>query len=581
MLRPKLARWCLAAVGLIVVAIVGWTSWQAWLVNRDLEKVVEHADAFRTAVEAGDDATADRELRALREASAAAADRTSGPTWAALSRAPLIGDDARGVQVAAEVVDGLARDGLDPLLAVRRDLDGLLPRDGAVPVDAVAALHGPVAEAEVALRIAEERMAAEDPEGFTGRLREKYVDLQAEIVAAHNAMESAVIATDLLPSMLGDGEERHYLLVFQNNAEIRATGGLPGAVALVRAHDGRLELGRQASGADFNRAEELPLPLTPAERRLYDDVIGAYFLSSNMTPDVPRAAALWAARWEQVFPREAIDGVITLDTVAISYLLDKTGSITVSGTEITGDNVLDEVLHGVYLRLEDPREQDEFFAELAEATFGRFTAGADDPIGLLSAVARATTEGRIALHSFDQVEQSAIAGSAIAGEFVTEPTDPAPQIDVTINDTTGAKMSYYLRYDVDVKATYCVDGVQGFTASADLTSVAPADAANLPDYVTGGGEYGTAPGNQLVTIRIFGPAAGSIDDLTLNNQPLQAIEVDQDSRPVNMFYLEMEPGQTYDLSWTMESGPRQVAPPRVRVTPSIYAGRQPTTVGAC
>lgn len=580
MLSLRLSRWILPSAGLVVVA-AAWIGWNVWQVNRDLARAVDHADAFTAAVESGDQAAIDRELASLRKASGAAAERTSGGTWSALSHLPVLGDDARGVRVASQVIEDLAQDGLDPIVTVRDELEGLLPRAGVVPVDAVERLREPVRLAEQALIAADEDLSREDTRGFTAELRAKYSDLQAKVGAARDAMGSAVVATEILPSMLGAGKDRKYLLVFQNNAEIRATGGLPGAVSLIEVHAGRLQLTRQASGADFGRAQAPPLPLTTAERKLYDDVVGAYFLSSNMTPDVPRAAALWAARWEQVFPRDEIDGVITLDTVAVSYLLEATGPIAVGGVELTGDNVVDELLHKVYLRLDRPAEQDEFFADVAAATFDRFAGGASNPTGLLGALGRATDEGRVAVHSFDPIEQAAVAGTAIAGELITDPDVDAPQVDVTINDTTGAKMSYFLRYEVDVQATYCVDDVQGFSASATLTSEAPAGAADLPDYVTGGGEYGTKPGNQLVTMRIYGPAGGLVDDLTLNNQPLDAIRVDQDGRPVEMFYLELEPGQTYDLDWTMRGGEGQTADPRLRVTPSIVAGAPTPLESAC
>jgi hypothetical protein len=577
----RTVRWALFGGAVVILLGVAWVAWQAWQVNRDLNDAVDHADAFRAAVEAGDQAGIDRELEALREASEAAADRSSAPTWSALTQLPVFGDDARGVQVASRVIDDLAQDGLDPLVTVQDALGELLPQDGVVPVDAVRGLQVPVAQAEQALVAADEALASEDPSGYTVRLKDTYRDLRAKVADAREAIESAVIATEILPSMLGEADDRKYLLVFQNNAEIRATGGLPGAVSLIEARDGQMELTRQLAGADFGRAEDLPLPLTEPERRLFDDVVGAYFLSSNMTPDVPRAAALWAARWEQVFPRDDIDGVITLDTVAVSYLLDATGPIAVDGVELNGDTVVDELLHNVYLRVEDPKEQDAFFADVAAATFERFTDGASDPTGLLMALADATNESRVAVHSFDAAEQQAIAGTAIAGEFITDPAVVSPQIDVTINDTTGSKMSYYLRYNIDVSATYCAGGVQGFSAKAVLTSDAPVDAAELPDAVTGGGHLGTRPGNQLLTVRIYGPAGGSVDDLTLNSRPLDGIDVDQDGRPVQMFYLELEPGQTYDLAWTMRSGKGQTGDPRVRVTPSILAGAPTSTTGAC
>lgn len=558
-----------------------WCAWQAWQVNRDLDDAIDHANAFRAAVESGDDTAIDRELAALQVSSARATDRTSGVTWSVLTHLPAVGDDARGVRVVSSVVDDLAQDGVEPLITVRSQLDDLLPQEGVIPVDAVRSLNEPVARAEDALAAAEQALAGEDSSGYTGRLQEKYRDLQTEIADAHEVMESARIATEILPSMLGADEDRKYLLVFQNNAEIRATGGLAGAAALIEAHDGRLELTRQTPGDDFGRASPLPLPLTSAERRLYDDVIGAYFLSSNMTPDLPRAAELWAARWEQVYPDDNLDGVVTLDTVAVSYLLDAMGPITVDGLELTGDNLVDELLHNTYLRVDDAGERDAFFAQVIAAGFDEFGDGGGNPTRLLAALVRGTDEGRVAVHSFDDAEQQALAGTTVAAEFVTAAGDRSPQIGFTINDTTGGKMSYFLRYDVDISATYCSGGRQGFTAKARVWSEAPEDAADLPDAVTGGGAFETKPGNELITARVFGPVDGTVEDLTLNDEPLDPISVDQDGRPVRMFYIELTPGQIYDLAWTMESGAGQTAPPNVRVTPSIVEGAIETVAGAC
>ena len=54
-------------------------------------------------------------------------------------------------------------------------------------------------------------------------------------------------ATEVLPTalqMLGDTEPRTYFVIFQNNAEIRATGGNPAASVLLHVEDGRVSLGR-------------------------------------------------------------------------------------------------------------------------------------------------------------------------------------------------------------------------------------------------------------------------------------------------------------------------------------------------
>ena len=582
MLSSRRFRYALGGVGLLLLLTVVWVGYQVWQVNRDLNAAVNHGAAFQDAVAAGDAAAIDHELKALQEASAAAEERTSGPTWSVLTRLPVFGDDARGVRVVSQVVDDLATDGLEPLVAVQDQLGDLLPKDGKVPLEAVASLEEPVAQAEQAMNEADAELAREDSSGYTGRLKAKYRDLQEKVGNAADAMTSARIAVDVLPAMLGGEGERSYLLVFQNNAEIRATGGLPGSVALLRASDGALSIERQVAIASFGRADAPVLPLTDAEQTLYDDVPAAFFQSANMTPDVPRAADLMRARWAEEFPNDEVDGVLLVDTVTLAYVLDATGPITVDGVELRGDNVVDELLHETYLRNDTDEAQNAFFDDVATAAFDHFTTGAGNGTGLVRALARATDERRVYVHSFHEDEQQRFTDTAIAGDFVTDAAVTSPQLAVTINDTTGSKMSYFLRYEVDVRATYCTDGAQGFAAKARVTSEAPADAASFPDFITGGGVTGTEPGNQVVTLRVYGPVGGSIGDLELNAEPMDLIRVDQDGRPVGMTYLELKPGQTVDLAWTMKSGKGQTGDADLEITPTIAEADYTTSLeSAC
>jgi hypothetical protein len=103
----------------------------------------------------------------------------------------------------------------------------------------------------------------------------------------------------------------------------------------------------------------------------------------------------------------------------------------------------------------------------------------------------------------------------------------------------------------------------------------------LPDYITGGGDYGIDPGSQLVTLRILGPVGGELGDLEWNGSPVDMIRIDQHGRPVGMTFIDLAPGQTVDLAWTMKSGAGQTDDPDVRVTPSIEAGEPSPTKGAC
>ncbi|WP_244930168.1 DUF4012 domain-containing protein [Nocardioides sp. W7] len=565
----RMPSWRITLFTVLGLALVAgaWLGWQVWQVNKDLIAAVNEVDVLRSAADAGDVEAMDRSLDRLEQRSASAEERTSGVTWAALTRVPWFGDDARGVRVVSSVVHDLAAEGARPLVGVSQSLKEILPRGGQVSIDALVELQAPVGEAERSLAEAEDALAEEDPADFVMRLRDKYRDLAGTVRSTHRAMASASTALQVMPTMLGGDEQRNYLLVFQNNAEIRATGGLPGAVALIQAADGRIKLARQVGANTLSSPGHPYLPLSETEEVLYGDLLGTYFVNANMTPDFPRAASLMKAGWEREAP-ERIDGVLAIDPVALSYLLAVTGPVQVGDTSITAENVVDELLHGVYLRYEDPADQDAFFQDVAQAAFDQVLGGADDAQGVLRALSRGAVESRIYVHSFEEAEQQALGGSEVAGELVTEQSE-RPQVTVALNDSTGAKMSYFLRYDVRVEATSCGDRTQSYVGSARLESTAPADAATLPDYITGGGLLGADPGTQFVNVQIFAPPNGSVTDLRVNSTRIESAVVDQDGRPVDTVAIQLEPGQKVRLSWRMTSGPDQVGTTDVSVTPGI------------
>lgn len=565
----------------VVLLAAAWAGWTAYRVNQDLSGAVDDVAALRQAIEDGDDAAANSELDRLEKHSGAAAGRTDGPTWALLEHVPVYGDDAHGVAVVSSVIADLSKSGARPLVQVSTDLDSIVPKSGKIDPAAVESLQEPVSTASTAFAAADDRLSAEDPAGYVERLRSKYRELARQVSDASTALNSADTAVKVLPTMLGADTPRDYLLVFQNNAEIRATGGLPGAVSLVHADGGAVTMTRQVAANSFGFTDKPVLPLTPAEEEIYGDVMGTFFLNANLQPDFPRASDLWKARWEQVYP-DKVDGVLSIDPVAISYILGATGPVKVGDVTLTKDNAVDELLHEVYLRYKDPDDQDTFFRAVAKTMFDKISGGAESPRELIKALSKGAREHRVYVHDFDSQVQSELTGTGVAGDLVTA-AGPHPQVGVYLTDATGAKMSYYLRYEVAVDATYCTGGVQGLSGHAVLMSDALSDAASLPVYVTGGGAYGVKPGNQLVFVRIYGPVDGTVSAVALNGKPITGFPaVDDRGRKVFTAVVELKPQQRVDLTWRMRTGPGQTADAQVSVTPSVVARSTSSSVdSAC
>ncbi|MDP2772644.1 MAG: DUF4012 domain-containing protein [Nocardioides sp.] len=568
---------------LVVLLFLGaaFVAYQSWQVQRDLTKAESSVDDLVSAVNDADKAAQDRAIGDFQEAASSAHDRTDGPLWSVLTKVPILGDDADGVRSVSASLQVLAEDGVDPLSDSLQALDGL-SSDGRIDVDVVRELQDPVAEANVAFASAVDEVAGLDSRDYVGAFRSRFDDYVNRVEEASDALASAETATKALPDMVGADGPRDYLLLFQNNAEIRATGGMPGSWALIHADNGRLSMAKQGVAGDFPMSEQPVVPLSEGEVKVYGKEIGTYFQDPGFTPDFPRAAEIWGAHWQRRFPATQIDGVLALDPVGMSYMLEGTGPVVTGDTTLTADNVVEELLNKPYLTLEPPA-QDALFQDVARAVFDAATGDLESPEELVSGLARAAKENRFLVAPFVESDAARLKDSAVLGALPEDDGD-TPYVDIGLNDVTGSKMSYYLRYWADVEARSCADDTQKLAGTMSLSqSIAPGAAAELPDSVTGGGNYGTDPGSQLVAVRIYGPHDGTIDGLKIDGKTEAPLTVTKlDGRPVVTLAIILETRDDVVLSWDMTSGEGQHGAGHLGVTPSVVSGaRDQTFPSAC
>lgn len=556
---------------LLLLVALAWCGWLAWSVQGDLRSAEAAARVARTAATQGDAPAARAAVDTMAGHAGAAAGRTDGPTWRVLTWLPFVGDDARGVQAMSSALDTIGRDAADPLLATL-DAVQALNKNGRIDLAAVRSLHQPVTTGHRALSGARSDLEAVDSSGFTGVLASRYDEFSEIVGDLDDALAAAEDATAVLPGALGGKESRTYLMAFLNNAEIRSSGGMPGSYAVVRASKGELTMEQQGGPVDFGTRETPILPLSKAEEELFGIQLGVYFQDANFIQDMPRTAELMAAWWRE-HTGQQLDGVITLDTVGMSYLLPGAAPVTMpDGTVLTEQNAVQQLLNTTYRTVRDPDAQDALFAGVASSLFDAVTTGVRDQMALVQGLGRAAGEGRLLVHSFHAEEQQVLAGTRIAGELTSAPKT-SPEVDLGFDDATASKMSYYLRYAPEVESTSCRDGVQELRGRMPVSSVVGVqEAATLPVHIGGGGIHGTEPGSQTVLTRIYGPVGGSVDTVVIDGKEIEFDVVDLDGRPVVNLALLLGPQQTDEVVWTMTSGPDQSGPVDLGVTPGIVPG---------
>jgi hypothetical protein len=207
-----------------------------------------------------------------------------------------------------------------------------------------------------------------------------------------------------LPWLLGMDGPRTYLVLVQNNHELRPTGGFIAAVGRVSVDKGRLTDLDFADSYQFY-SEQSTYPPAPQPMRDHMAIELLVMRDANWSPDFPTSAQMARALYAQETGVQ-VDGIFTVDLNAVKLLVGALGALDVPGADepITADNIEEQVIRF----WEKPATSDnvisdgwdidwytkrkDFVPAIAKAALERVQSGAD--YGALLAAAQAAMDAR-------------------------------------------------------------------------------------------------------------------------------------------------------------------------------------------
>lgn len=143
-----------------------------------------------------------------------------------------------------------------------------------------------------------------------------------------------------LPDLLGMNGPYTYLVLLQNNHELRGTGGFITGVGRVTVDRGRVSaLEFSDSYAVDNHSVPHPPPPAPMQQFMGMDLL--FLRDANWSPDLPTSARII----DSIYSRDTgqkVDGIVTMDLHAVALIVGAVGPVTVPGLEqpVTGENVI-------------------------------------------------------------------------------------------------------------------------------------------------------------------------------------------------------------------------------------------------
>ena len=531
-------RWVLvtaaSACALLVIGVL-WLAATGLLAYREATALSDTVRATELALSEQRFSDAAEALPAARESARRATQLTSGPPWWVAGHLPFVGASVTASQSLLSSYDSVlaATAPLDSGLVAIAD-GRVRSADGSLNLSLLSDAAPVLIATAAAARAAEESLASIDPGALPGSLAATLTQSTARLPQLLSTLDSAAAAAERIPQLLGAQGKRTWLVLLQNPAEARATGGLIGGYALVTADRGRLEL--IASGSNDDLLANGPITtsvVSAGVRDLWGDDL-ADWRSINLSPHFPDTGILaHEGMKERGTP---VDGVVAVDPTIVAALLAGTGPITVSGTELTSSTVADYITRQVYVDHPNDADKDATLLDILRQTVLAVTSGSGSvqPIG--TALLESLPDGHLKAWSPDAAEQEWLEGSVVGGAVSRE---PGPHIALGLNNGAGNKIDVFITSAAEYLAGACPSFArQNSKLTVAMTNAAP---EGLPAYVSDRFDFPDAPvAGDRVLLDVYAPVGALLSDATLDGKSVPIGSGTDRGRPVWRFEIDVD-----------------------------------------
>jgi hypothetical protein len=571
--RSSLTRVLLIAIVAVVVtmALAAWRlSSNVWGVKHELEGAQALAGDLKAQATAFDLVGAGSTLDEITQHTGRAVELSDDPVWSIAQLLPVIGANLSAVRQISVATDDAMTDVAAPLLEVATTIgpEGLAPEDGVLDLHPLADAIPAVTSADASVKRVTRYVARIDTDGAIDQVASAKTQLAELLGEISPIVETLDTVVPLLPPSLGSEAPRKYLVMFQNNAELRPLGGAALSFAVINVDAGRIQFEETipVSFSDFAASDPV-LPLPDGVAELFRGTVGTY-------PSFTTAATVTQEMWKRD-QGYAVDGILSMDPVALSYVLRATGPIALStGDVLTSDSLVPLLLNGVYQRFDsgdlnaDGLQQDAIYSEAVDATFNRLTAGPLDVPAFISAISQGWNERRIAFWSAHEEEQKRVVSLA-------EPpvSDAATErVGLYLDDGVGAKLNYYLQQSVQLSQARCgADGATNYRVATTLVNTLPFESVRtLTGSVTGTfWKHGLAPGQQRLGVTLYAPPGSRIVGATVDGVAVPVAPHHDTDYPVARLEVSVQPGESATVSYDVVAASAGSRALEAQLTPTV------------
>lgn len=313
-----------------------------------------------------------------------------------------------------------------------------------------------IEEISLALNDLEDNLDKINLEDIPENERSRFADLKQKLPEINQFMTGFSEEEKILTDVFGGNGPRKYLFLFQNNQEMRATGGFIGTYAVLDIFNGNIK--NFFVDGIFNpdgQLREKIIPPAPIQK-----ISATWSLhDSNWFPDFPTSAEKASWFYEKT-GGPTVDGVITMTPTVMQKLLEITGPIEMPEYNLTidKDNFLENIQTEVEVNYDKELNQPKkVLADLAPLILDRiFNArGITDLTKTMDVLLTSLNEKQILIYSKNYAIEKIISENGWSGEVLDTRKDYLSVINTNIN---GYKTDGVIDETISHKAQIQSDG---------------------------------------------------------------------------------------------------------------------------
>lgn len=416
------------------------------------------------------------------------------------------------------------------------------------------------------------------------------VKITSKLDSAMSLMEKYDAYVPYIDVILGDGSDKTYLIVAQNSAEMRASGGLPASMGLVTIKDGILHIGDfepVLSFVPFLNEDVKANKCSSIEDKLFaKEWYGKKLTAATVNPHFPTAAKRIANGYKAK-NKKNLDGIISMTPAIVGKLIKVTGPIKLSnGVKLDEKYSVKYLQRDIYfqyytkktikdakLRRKADDKANGLFAEAAKKVISGVMSDLNvkSILKLLDIIKEASDDRIFLMWMADAKNQEIVKKLGCSGSLNYDPQNP--ELGVFFNIRDANRLGYYVDINITYgKATTNKDGSVTYPVTVKLKN----NIDKTSESKGKGNAYLTSKhdGNMRSMIYFFAPAGGKITNFKDNSSIVNGKSATYEN--LKLYYcplFELKPRKSVTFTFKVTTAAGVNVQPKVVHTPLLTSYR--------